>query len=135
MKLDYLKRFYDNCLFYVNRNKEIYPAQYLKGYFEGTFSILKQLVVWEDLEDLPKLEVLNEKDNFKQIEGLEIVYKINIFDNYYPVYLNDYGQCYCILIDDKLISFGSYNSEIEIGSVYEVFLNIFNKDFKKLEGE
>lgn len=85
------------------RNK-FYSLEFLRGVIEGTHRVLLDFSSELEYPEMIKSEsAQQEKD---------LVGYIEIFDYFYPIYLDDYGQSFYTLIDGKEYSFGTYNTEI-----------------------
>lgn len=85
------------------RNK-FYSLEFLRGVIEGTHRVLLDFSAELEYPEMIKPEsAQQEKD---------LVGYIEIFDYFYPIYLDDYGQSFYTLIDGKEYSFGTYNTDI-----------------------
>lgn len=126
--LDKLKLYYDMATNYVKRTIDNTNIEYCKGYLFATYNAIKEMLL--NIEQLPKLEPITQEDlnSFSFEQGLDLVYKINIFNNWYPIYLDDYGQSYGIFVDNSYYSFGTYNLDIEFSAVSQVLSCIYRKD-------
>ena len=134
MTLQELKDDIDLVFEIANHKYNTYGKDYVLGFIAGTRRVYIDLLLYGEVKGLPKLKNTTKKDikTFKQDEELELVYKIEVFDKYYPIYSNDNGQCYCILLDNDFVSFGTFVCEIETDAVVAVVEDYLTKKTKSL---
>lgn len=83
---------------------KFYSLEFLRGVIEGTHRVLLDFS-----SELEYPELIKSEDNKKE---KDLVGYIEIFDYFYPIYLDDYGQSFYTILDEKEYSFGTYNTEI-----------------------
>lgn len=101
-----------------------YSLEYLRGIFDGQSRLILDLVTCLDESQYPQIIKSEDKD---------LIGYVDVFDFFYPIYLDDYGQCYYTKIEDKEHSFGTYNTEIIQELVSLVLSNMITKIWKEVE--
>ena len=104
---------------------KFYSLEFLRGVIEGTYRVLLDFSAELEYPNLIKPEgTKKEKD---------LVGYIEVFDYFYPIYLDDYGQSFYTLIDEKEYSFGAYNAEISSDLVGIVLAKLARDILKEIE--
>ena len=135
--LEELKFYYDEQVSYVKRQIKYDPAKapYWKLYLQGVYSAIDHFIQYllPDKE-FPQVKFI-EVDLEKLSEDEKYFHKVAeiiVFNNVYDIYLDDYGQCYTVLIDGEHHSLGTYNTDIAPTALYFIFQHIHDKNFNEL---
>jgi hypothetical protein len=125
--LDSIKNDYDYHMEWLFRQVKTacYNIEYLKGLAEGLYIVYSSLISQLPYDAYPKITRCAGSDD--QIGFIEI------FNEMYPIYLDDPGQSFYIKLQDKEYGLGSFNTCIEPDVAYIVFRAIHDKNLSKIK--
>lgn len=136
INLNSLKQEYDAKVIYVKRMIKSDPKSksYWKAFLHGVYAAIDHIIqCYIAYEDLPKM--IKVKSTSKK--GNKYFYKIGeiqVFDQIYNIYFDDYGQCYSLeLGEGNYIALGTFNTSIVPEVIYLVFKDIHDKTLDSLD--
>ena len=132
LTLEDLKELYDNQIAYAKRmltsdkfTKEAKATW--QSYVHGVYSTVDKLMQYNlDLNEIPKMQILSADEANK----IGADYQIQLFNNTYYIKIDDYGQCFTLLLDDKEYGLGTYNTTPEPEILYLVFQHIHDTNLE-----
>ena len=132
LTLEDLKDLYDGQIAYAKRmlasdkfTKEAKATW--QSYVHGVYSTVDKLMQYNlDLNEIPKMQMLKADEANK----IKADYQIQLFNNTYYIKIDDYGQCFTLLLDNKEYGLGTYNTTPEPEILYLVFQNIHDKNLE-----
>ena len=98
-----------------------------QSYVHGVYSTVDKLMQYNlDLNKIPKMQILSADEADK----IGADYQIQLFNNTYYIKIDDYGQCFTLLLDDKEYGLGTYNTTPEPEILYLVFQHIHDTNLE-----
>lgn len=136
INLNSLKQEYDDKVIYVKRMIKSDPKSksYWKAFLHGVYATIDRIIQYYiAYEDLPKMTKVKSAPK----KGDKYFYKIGeiqVFDQIYNIYFDDYGQCYSLeLSEGNYIALGTFNTAIVPDVIYLVFKDIHDKTLDSLD--